>query len=189
MTAVPVLDLKAQYQSIKDEIDEAVLGVMTSGHFVLGPNVKALETEVAEYVGCQCGVGVASGTDALRLSLAALDMVIRPDLSPEGCAALLTYRNRDFADLQSCPISFFGATLECGDLALEVWPLPRVPVAIALWQGDGEVADGGTLLLDTTATHYLPNLLAELAALTLWRLKNILDPEIKWGYHELGRQS
>jgi dTDP-4-amino-4,6-dideoxygalactose transaminase len=75
MTAtVPVLDLKAQYQSIKDEIDEAVLGVMESGYFVLGPNVKALEAEVAEYVGCQHGVGVASGTDALRLSLEALDI-------------------------------------------------------------------------------------------------------------------
>jgi dTDP-4-amino-4,6-dideoxygalactose transaminase len=73
-TTVPVLDLKAQYQSIKDEIDEAVLGVMESGYFVLGPNVKALEAEVAEYVGCQHGVGVASGTDALRLSLEALDV-------------------------------------------------------------------------------------------------------------------
>jgi len=74
MTAVPILDLKAQYQSIKDEIDEAVLGVMASGYFVLGPNVKALEAEVAKYVGCQYGVGVASGTDALRLSLEALDI-------------------------------------------------------------------------------------------------------------------
>ena len=74
MTTVPILDLKAQYQSTKDEIDEAVLGVMGSGYFVLGPNVKALEAEVAEYVGCQYGVGVASGTDALRLALEALDI-------------------------------------------------------------------------------------------------------------------
>ncbi len=72
MTTIPVLDLKAQYQSIKEEIDSAVLDVMASGCFVLGPNVKALEAEVAEYAGCQYGVGVASGTDALRLSLAAL---------------------------------------------------------------------------------------------------------------------
>ena len=72
MTAIPILDLKAQYQSIKDEIDAAVLGVMESGQFVLGPNVKALEAEVAEYVGCRYGIGVASGTDALRLALTAL---------------------------------------------------------------------------------------------------------------------
>lgn len=124
-----------------------------------------------------------------RLSLAALDMVIRPDLSPEDCAALLNYKNRDLADLQSYPVSFFGATLERGDLAFEVWPLPRVPVAIALWQGDDEVPDGGMLLLDTTAAHYLRNLLGELAALTVWRLKNILDPEVRWGYHQLHHQS
>jgi dTDP-4-amino-4,6-dideoxygalactose transaminase len=74
MTNISILDLKAQYQSIKDEIDAAVLGVMASGHFVLGPNVKALEAEVAKYVNCQYGVGVASGTDALRLALAALDI-------------------------------------------------------------------------------------------------------------------
>lgn len=72
MDTIPILDLKAQYQSLKDEIDAAVLGVMASGYFVLGPNVKALEAEVAEYVDCQYGIGVASGTDALRLALAAL---------------------------------------------------------------------------------------------------------------------
>jgi dTDP-4-amino-4,6-dideoxygalactose transaminase len=74
MNTISILDLKAQYQSIKDEIDAAVLGVMDSGYFVLGPNVKALEQEVASYVNCQYGVGVASGSDALRLSFAALDI-------------------------------------------------------------------------------------------------------------------
>jgi dTDP-4-amino-4,6-dideoxygalactose transaminase len=74
MNTISILDLKTQYWSIKDEIDAAVLGVMESGHFVLGPNVKALEQEVADYVNCQYGVGVASGSDALRLSFAALDI-------------------------------------------------------------------------------------------------------------------
>jgi dTDP-4-amino-4,6-dideoxygalactose transaminase len=74
MANIPVLDLQAQYRSIKDEIDAAVLDVMASGYFVLGPNVKALEAELATYVGCQRGVGVASGTDALRLAYAALDI-------------------------------------------------------------------------------------------------------------------
>ena len=69
---IPILDLKGQYESIKDEINEAVQGVLESGHFVLGPNVEALEKEVAEYCQCRHGVGVASGTDALRLSLHAL---------------------------------------------------------------------------------------------------------------------
>jgi dTDP-4-amino-4,6-dideoxygalactose transaminase len=71
---IPVLDLRAQYRTIQDEMDAAVLGVMESGHFILGPNVKALEREVAEFCGCAYGIGVASGTDALRLAMDALEI-------------------------------------------------------------------------------------------------------------------
>jgi dTDP-4-amino-4,6-dideoxygalactose transaminase len=71
---IPVLDLKAQYHGIRGEIDTAVLAVLESGHFVLGPNVKALEQEVAQTCGCTYGVGVASGTDALRLAMDALEI-------------------------------------------------------------------------------------------------------------------
>ena len=71
---IPVLDLKAQYQSIKDEIDAAVAGVLESTQFILGPAVRDLEQRVAAYCGCKYGVGVASGTDALRLTLTALSI-------------------------------------------------------------------------------------------------------------------
>lgn len=71
---IPVLDLKAQYQSIREEINDAVYGVLEGGLFILGPNVRALEQEVAEYCGCGYGVGVASGTDALRLAIDALEI-------------------------------------------------------------------------------------------------------------------
>jgi dTDP-4-amino-4,6-dideoxygalactose transaminase len=66
---VPLLDLKAQYQSIKDEIKEAMEEVLESQHFILGPKVEALEEAVASYCGCQYGVGVSSGTDALLTAL------------------------------------------------------------------------------------------------------------------------
>ena len=69
---IPILDTKAQYQAIKTEIDAAVAAVIESGSFILGPNVKALEQALAEYTATRKAVGVASGTDALRLSLAAL---------------------------------------------------------------------------------------------------------------------
>lgn len=69
---IPILDLKAQYESIKDEIDEAIKEVLLSGQFILGPAVRELEEKVAAYCGCKYGVGVASGTDALRLTLTAL---------------------------------------------------------------------------------------------------------------------
>jgi dTDP-4-amino-4,6-dideoxygalactose transaminase len=71
---VPLLDLKAQYATIKGETDEALHRVMDSGRFILGPEVQALEEEVARYSQCAAGVGVASGTDALLLALRALEV-------------------------------------------------------------------------------------------------------------------
>ncbi len=71
---IPLVDLKAQYASIKNEIDQAIGSVLESSQFVLGPAVAELERRVADYCQCEFGVAVASGTDALRLSLAALDI-------------------------------------------------------------------------------------------------------------------
>jgi dTDP-4-amino-4,6-dideoxygalactose transaminase len=68
---IPLLDLVAQYHSIKEEMDKAVLGVLESGSFILGPNVAALEQEVAAYLGVKHAIGVASGTDALVIALRA----------------------------------------------------------------------------------------------------------------------
>jgi dTDP-4-amino-4,6-dideoxygalactose transaminase len=66
---VPLLDLKAQYQTIKDEIKEAMEEVLDSQRFILGPKVEALEEAIASYCGCKYGVGVSSGTDALLIAL------------------------------------------------------------------------------------------------------------------------
>lgn len=68
---IPLLDLKAQYLSIKDEIDKAVLNVLDSCRFILGPEMKALEDEIAEYCGTKHAIAVANGTDALVLALQA----------------------------------------------------------------------------------------------------------------------
>jgi dTDP-4-amino-4,6-dideoxygalactose transaminase len=71
---IPILDLRKQYLSIKDEIDAAIQGVLQGGQFILGPEVTELEERVAAYCGCRYGIGVASGTDALRLTLTALEV-------------------------------------------------------------------------------------------------------------------
>ncbi|HUG91300.1 MAG TPA: DegT/DnrJ/EryC1/StrS family aminotransferase [Planctomycetaceae bacterium] len=68
---VPLSDLRAQYRSIKHAIDAAVLEVLESQEFILGPKVAACEAAVAEYSGCPYGVGVSSGTDALLIALMA----------------------------------------------------------------------------------------------------------------------
>jgi len=66
---VPMLDLKAQYRTIKAEIDPAVAEIFEAQSFILGSKVKECEAAVAEYCSCAHAVGVASGTDALLISL------------------------------------------------------------------------------------------------------------------------
>ncbi|HNQ77894.1 MAG TPA: DegT/DnrJ/EryC1/StrS family aminotransferase [Acidobacteriota bacterium] len=71
---VPVLDLKRQYQEIKNEVAAAVAEVFENQHFILGKNGAELEKECAEFLGAAETVGCASGTDAILLSLKALDL-------------------------------------------------------------------------------------------------------------------
>ena len=94
---VPMLDLGAQYRSIREEINAAIERVLIAQHFILGPEVKALEQEVAQYCGRKFGVGVGSGTDALTLALCACgigpgDEVIVPSftfIATADCVSLL----------------------------------------------------------------------------------------------------
>jgi dTDP-4-amino-4,6-dideoxygalactose transaminase len=66
-----MLDLKAQYKTIKNEIEPAVKEVMESQYFILGPKVKAFEEQIAQYCRTKYAVGVSSGTDALLIALMA----------------------------------------------------------------------------------------------------------------------
>lgn len=72
--AFDFLDLKAQFATIREEVMAAVTRVMESQHFILGPEVKALEDEIAQKLGAKYAVGCASGTDALVLALMAADI-------------------------------------------------------------------------------------------------------------------
>lgn len=69
---VPLLDLKAQYAMIGPEVREAIVRVCESQQFILGPEVAALEEEIAAFCGARFAVGVSSGTDALLAALMAL---------------------------------------------------------------------------------------------------------------------
>ncbi len=71
MAGIPIVDLKAQYHSIRRETDEAIARVLERGNFVLGEEVAAFEREFANYIGTAFAVGVDSGTSALQLALLA----------------------------------------------------------------------------------------------------------------------
>ena len=71
---VPLCDLKAQFRELEDEVRQAIDDVLESQQFIMGPQVAAFEREIAEYCGTRHAVGCSSGSDALLLSLMALDI-------------------------------------------------------------------------------------------------------------------
>jgi dTDP-4-amino-4,6-dideoxygalactose transaminase/carbonic anhydrase/acetyltransferase-like protein (isoleucine patch superfamily) len=73
ITGVPLLDLKAQYNTIRSEVEPVIREVVESQYFILGPKVVELEKEVAQYSNTKHGIGVSSGTDALLIALMAID--------------------------------------------------------------------------------------------------------------------
>jgi len=93
---IPLVDLKAQYQNIKNEIDAAVAGVLESSQFILGDEVSAFENEFAAYCGGTHGIAVNSGTSALHLALLATgvepgDEVITVPFTFVATAAAISY--------------------------------------------------------------------------------------------------
>jgi dTDP-4-amino-4,6-dideoxygalactose transaminase len=103
--------LVAQYQSIKSEIDEAISGVLTKQHFILGENVAALEQEVAVYCDVPYAVGVASGTDALILALKAAGIGVGDEVIVPAFTFVAT------AD----SVSILGATPVFADIDSSTW--------------------------------------------------------------------
>ena len=71
---IPLVDLKAQYDSLKNEIDDAIRSVIKNAQFILGQEVETFESELATYCQTKYAVSVASGTEALQLALLACDI-------------------------------------------------------------------------------------------------------------------
>lgn len=108
---VPLLDLKPQYQSLKKELDEAVIKVAESQYFILGPEVSAMEKEFCDYLGCKYAIGVSSGTDALLLALMSIDIkpgdeVIVPTYSFFATAGVVSRLNATPVFVENDPVTF-----------------------------------------------------------------------------------
>jgi histidinol-phosphate/aromatic aminotransferase/cobyric acid decarboxylase-like protein len=71
---IPIVDLRAQYATIRDQVRQAIDEVNDSQQFILGPAVSKFEAQMADYTGCDHAVGIDSGSDALLLALMALDV-------------------------------------------------------------------------------------------------------------------
>jgi dTDP-4-amino-4,6-dideoxygalactose transaminase len=90
VTSVPMLDLTRQRAQIGPAMDEAVLRVMASGQFILGPELDAFEREAAEWLGAAHAIGVASGTDALYLALMALGIGVGDEVITTSMSYIAT---------------------------------------------------------------------------------------------------
>ncbi|MEQ6166542.1 aminotransferase class I/II-fold pyridoxal phosphate-dependent enzyme [Ekhidna sp. MALMAid0563] len=94
--SIPFVDLKAQYESIKEEIDQAIASVINQTAFIGGEVIKAFEDDFATYVGTRHCIGVANGTDAIEIALKTLgigegDEVIVPALTWISTAGAVKY--------------------------------------------------------------------------------------------------
>jgi len=108
---IPLINLKKQYESIKDEVDKAVSEVLSSAQYIMGTNVKEFEKEFSEYLGVKHAISVGNGTDALIIALKALGI-------GEGDEVITTPWTF-FATAES--ISFVGATPVFVDVRLDTF--------------------------------------------------------------------
>ena len=151
---VPLLDLKAQFAPIRDEVLAAVQRVCESQQFILGPEVEAFEREMTERIGSRHAIGVSSGTDALLVAMMALgigpgDEVITSTYSffaTAGCIARLGARPVLVdVDPQTFNIDVDGVRASLG-------PRTRAIVPVHLFGQCAELAP----LLELSATHGVP---------------------------------
>ena len=135
-------DLKKQYQVLREEMDQAVLDAMASGAYIMGPQVRALEQQLAEYVGVKHCLTCANGTDALTLALKAWgigpgDAVFVPDFTFFSSAEVVPLEGAKPVFVDVCEDTF---NIDAADLERAVKEVlsegrlrPRVVVAVDLF--------------------------------------------------------
>jgi dTDP-4-amino-4,6-dideoxygalactose transaminase len=142
---IPFVDLKAQYRSIKPEIDEAVARVLESGHFALGPEVAAFEEEFAAYCQAKHAIGVNSGTSALHLALLAAgigpgDEVITVPHTFVATVAAIHYTGARTVFVDIDPRSF---TMDPALIEAAITPRTKAILPVHLY---GQMADMDSIL-------------------------------------------
>lgn len=149
--AVPFIDLKRGYQALQPEIEQGIQSVLTSGYFILGEQVKALETAFAAYCGAQYAVGVASGTDALHLALRACGIGYKDEVITVAntCVPTITAIAQADATPVFVDINPDTFTLDPNQIEQAITPLTKAILPVHLY---GRCADMAPIL--DIACHY-----------------------------------
>lgn len=116
---IPFLDLKTQYQAIRDEVQTAVLASLDSGQYTLGREVACFEDEFAAYCGAGFGVAVNSGTSALHLALLAAGIGPGDEVITVGCTFVATVAAIEYAGATPVLIDVDPATLNMDPALIE----------------------------------------------------------------------
>jgi dTDP-4-amino-4,6-dideoxygalactose transaminase len=127
---VPICDLKAQYESIREEIDSAIARVVQRGWFVLGEEVRAFEAEFARSCGVSHAVGVGSGTEAIHLALVALGVKQGDEVVTTALTAVPTVSAISFAGARPVLIDVEEATGTIDPALLEAALTPRTAAVL-----------------------------------------------------------
>jgi dTDP-4-amino-4,6-dideoxygalactose transaminase len=142
---VPLLDVKAQYATIREPLLEAVESVLAGGQWILGPAVRDLEERLAHYLAVPHAIGVASGTDALLVALRALDCgpgteVVCPDYSFFATAGAICNNGAKpvFVDIEEATFNLDPRALDC-----VITPRTRAVMPVHLF---GQSADMGPIM-------------------------------------------
>lgn len=137
---VPLCDLQAQYQALQPQLEAAVLRVLASGQVILGPDVAALEDELSRYCGVGFGIGCGSGTEALSLAIAGLeigpgDEVLVPTFTFFATAGSICRAGARPVFLDIDPVTF---NLDPALVEAKITPRTRAIMAVHLF---GQCAD------------------------------------------------
>jgi dTDP-3-amino-3,4,6-trideoxy-alpha-D-glucose transaminase len=156
---IPLVDVRAQYAPLADELRKAFDSVLDSGRFILGPNVRAFEEEAAAFLEVEHAIGVANGTDALVLALDALgvgpgDEVICPSFTFYATAEAIMRRGAIpvFADIEERTLN-----LDADDVAARVTAKTKAIVPVHLFgrrAALGRIAELGVPLVEDAAQAF-----------------------------------
>lgn len=154
MVSIPFVDLKAEYEANREEIDTAVTRALSSGWYILGPEVAAFEAAFAAYTGVAHAVGVASGTDALLLGLKALGVGPGDEVITVAHTAVATIAAIELAGAAPVLVDIDSQTYTMDPVQVETAVTPRSKAIIPVHLY-GHPADMETIL-EIAIQHRLP---------------------------------